>query len=211
MAKQSYYKNLIKESKGDSYRTWSMIGELIHYKNKKCASKIPATIEINDKMLKTKSVDFHNELCKYYANVGANMNKNLNSKDSKLIVHAKCCSQSFVFHEITLKEINNCIDNLKHRSASGLDGINPKFIKISKVYLVCLAPFLVIFFNKCIAQSVFPKNFKTAVVTPIPKTTRSRLMNNFRPISLLPIFSKTFEKIIAKKMIKFMKKNNYFN
>ena len=72
MAKQSYYKNLFKESEGDSYRTWSIIGELIDYKNKKCASKISCTIEVNDKMLKTKSVDFLNELCKYFANVGAN-------------------------------------------------------------------------------------------------------------------------------------------
>ena len=196
LAKQSYYKNLFKESEGDSYRTWSIIGELIDYKNKKCASKIPCTIEVNDKMLKTKSVDFLNELCKYFANVGANMNKNLNSIDSKLTIHAKCCSQSFVFHEITVEEINSCINNLKNRSAPGLDGINPKFIKMSKV---CLAPFLATFFNKCIAQSVFPENFKTAIVTPIPKTTTPRSMNDFRPISLLPILSKIFEKIIAKK------------
>ena len=33
-------------------------------------------------------------------------------------------------------------------------------------------------------------------------------MNDFRPISLLPILSKIFEKIIAKKMMKFMNKNN---
>ena len=205
LAKQSYYKNLFKESEGDSYRTWSIIGELIDYKNKKCASKIPCTIEVNDKMLETKSVDFLNELCKYFANVGANMNKNFNSIDSKLTINAKCCSQSFVFHEITVEEINSCINNLKNRSAAGLDGINPKFIKMSKV---CLAPFLATFFNKCIAQSVFPENFKTAVVTPIPKTTTPRSMNDFRPISLLPILSKIFEKIIAKKMMKFMNKNN---
>ena len=58
MAKQSYCKNLIKENEGDSYRTWPIIGELIDYKNRKCVSKIPATIEVNDKMLKTNSVDF---------------------------------------------------------------------------------------------------------------------------------------------------------
>ena len=56
LAKQSYYKNSIKENEDDSYRIWSII-ELIDCKNKKCASKIPASIEDNDKMLKTKSVD----------------------------------------------------------------------------------------------------------------------------------------------------------
>ena len=165
-------------------------------KNRKCASKIPATIEVNDKMLKIKSVDFLNELCKYFANVGANMNKNLNSNDSKLTVHAKCCSQSFVLHEITVEEIYCCINNLKNCSAPGLNGINPKFIKMSKV---CLAPLPATFFHNCIAQSVFPKNFKTAVVTPIFKTTTSRSMNDLCPISLLLIFSKIFKKVIAKK------------
>ena len=104
-------------------------------------------------MLKTKSVEFLNKLCKYFANVGANMNKNLNSIDSKLIIHAKCCSQSFVFHEMTVEEINSCINNLKNRSALGLNGINPKFIKMSKV---CLTPFLATFLQvhcaKCFSQ-----------------------------------------------------------
>ena len=81
-------------------------------KIKKCVSKKPVTIEVNDKILKTKSADFLNELCKYFANVGANMNKNLNSNDSKLTIRAKCCNQGFVFYEITVKEINNCINNL---------------------------------------------------------------------------------------------------
>ena len=206
MAKQSYYENLFKESESNPYRTWS-IGELIDYKNKKCASKIPATIEINDKMLKTKSVDFLNELCKYFAKVGTNMNKNLNSNDSKLTIHLKCCSQSLVFHEITVEEINSFINNLKNRSATGLHEINPKFIKMSKV---CLAPFLATSFNKCIAHSVFPEKFKTAAVTLIPKTIPARSINDFRPISLLLTLSKIFEKIIAKKMMKFMNKNNIF-
>ena len=108
------------------------------------------------------------------------MNKNLNSNDSKLTIHTKCCSQSFVFYEITVEEINSSIHYLKNRSAPGLDGINQKFIKISKV---CLASLIATFFYKCIAQSVFPKNLKTAVVTSIRKTTTPRSMNDFRPIS----------------------------
>ena len=86
-----------------------------------------------------------------------------------------------MFRETTVKEINSCINNLKNRSASGLNGINPKFIKILKV---CLSSFLATFFNKCIAQSVFPKNSKTAVFTSIPKTTTLRSMNDILPFHL---------------------------
>ena len=128
-------------------------------------------------MLKTKSADFLNEFCKYFANIGAKVNKNLNSYDSKLTIglHAKCCCQSFIFYEIIVKEINGCINSFQNGSAPGLDEINPKFIKMSKVYL---APFLVTFFNKCIAQSVFLENFKTIVVTPILKSATPKSLNN---------------------------------
>ena len=112
LAKQSSYKNLIKESESDSYRTWSKIEKLIDYKNKKCALKIPAAIEFNDKMLKLNLQIFVLSYVNISQNVGANMNKNLISNDSKLTIHAKCCSQNFVFHEITFKKINSCINNL---------------------------------------------------------------------------------------------------
>ena len=126
------------------------------------------------------------------------MNRNLNSNDSKLTVHAKFCNQSFMFREITVEEINSCIIHLKNRFAPRLDGINVKFIEMSKVVLASL---LATFFNKCIAQSVFPKKFRTAVVTPIPKTTTLKSINYFRPISLLPIsyFQKYLKKLLRKK------------
>ena len=81
------------------------------------------------------------------------MNNNLNSNDSKLTIHPKCCSQSFVFHEITVEEINSCIMN---RSVFGLDGVNPKFIKMSKVYL---APFLATFFKQVHRTKCFSQKF----------------------------------------------------
>ena len=193
MAKRSYYENLFKVNENDSYRTWSIRREFIDYKNKKCASKIPATIEVNYKMLKTKSVDFLDELSKYFANVGANMYKNFSSNHSKLTIHVKCCSKSFMFHEVTVGEINSCINNLKNRSTPELNGINSKFIKMSEVYF---ATFLATFFNKCIAQSVFPKNFKTAVITPIPKTTTRKSMNDFRLISLCLYVQKYSKKLL---------------
>ena len=86
-------------------------------------SNILATIEVNNEMFKTNSVSFFNELCKYFLNAGANTNKNLNSNDSKLTIHAKRCNQSFMFYEITVKEINFCINNLKNVSACGIDGL----------------------------------------------------------------------------------------
>ena len=63
-------------------------------------------------------------------------------------------------------------------------------------------------FNNCTDQNIFPENFKLAIVTPILKTSSPKSMKDFRPISLLPIFSKIFEKIIAERMMSFIDKNS---
>ena len=205
LTKRCYYENLIKENQGNSYRTWSIIGELIDYKSKKKNSKIPTTMDIEGHTYNTSSEAFLNKLCEYFANVGATITDAKSLNNLALTIHSKRCCQSFVLHEISEEGVNTCINNIKSQSAPGLDGISPKFIKLSKVVLT---PFLTKLFNKCISQKSFPDSFKTAAIIPIPKSSSPNSMNDFRPISLLPIFSKIFEKIIAEKMTKFINKNN---
>ena len=90
---------------------------------------------------------------------------------------------------------------MRSQSAPGLDGNSPKFIKLSKVVLT---PFLKKLFINCISQKSFPDSFKTAAIILIPTISSPNSMNDFRPISLLPVFSKIFEKIIAETVMKFI-------
>ena len=129
---------------------------------------------------------------------------NTDKLDSKLVIHSKSCVQSFVFYEITEEEVTRYISTLKTHASPGLDGISPKFVKMAKVVI---APILANLFNKCINQEIFPEIFKSAIVISIPKISSPKTINDFRPISLLPIFSKIFEKIIADRMMSFIKKN----
>ena len=45
---------------------------------------------------------------------------------------------------------------------------------------------------------------KMADVIPIPKTNEKNIMKNYRPVSLLPIISKLFEKIMFKQISTFV-------
>ena len=128
---------------------------------------------------------------------------NTDKLDSKLVIHSKSCVQSFVFHEITEEEVTRYISTMKIHTSPGLDGISSKFVKMAKVVI---APILANLFNKCINQEIFPEAFKSAIVIPIPKISSAKTMNDFRPISLLPIFSKIFEKIIEDRIMSFIKK-----
>ena len=165
-------------------------------------------LKLKKKLYETNSSAFLNELCECFANIGANMCKNLLNSvkaDLKLVIHSKSCIQSFVFHEITKEEVTRHINAMKTHTAPGLDGISSKFIDLTKLIV---APFLVQLFYNCIDQNIFPENIKLAIVTPIPKTSSPKSMNDFRPISLLPIFSKIFEKIIAERVMSFIDKNS---
>jgi hypothetical protein len=59
-----------------------------------------------------------------------------------------------------------------------------------------LSPVLTILFNRSLQEGVFASSLKMANVTPIPKSERPLSASQFRPISILPILSKVFEKII---------------
>ena len=86
-----------------------------------------------------------------------------------------------------------------------MDGISPKFVKMARV---ALAPILTKLYNKCLQQECFPDEFKVGEVIPIPKTFALKELGEFRPISLLNLFSKVFEKVLKTKIMDFIGKYN---
>ena len=134
------------------------------------------------------------------------MSKNLpHTNSSSFKIHHKTCMKSFIFQDIFKEEVSDAIASIKSSSAPGIDEITPKFVKIAKGIL---SPILAKLFTKCIHQETFPSDFKVGYVIPIPKTSSPKSLDEFRPISLLSVFSKLFEKILKIKMLKFNSKNN---
>ena len=62
--------------------------------------------------------------------------------------------------------------------------------------------------NLSFKTGIFPDLCKVAKVSPIFKSGDQNLCENYRPISLLPIYSKIFEKVISSRMYSFLTKNN---
>ena len=132
---------------------------------------------IRDEKVKSDSKKFLDIACAYFANVGASMSKKLPfSTSSPFKIHHKSCVQLFLCQKITVEEINFCIDNLKSNSSPGIDELRPKFIKLAKCIL---SPHLVILFNKCIKQEMFPDDFKLAYVISYQKLRFLNLLMTF--------------------------------
>ena len=90
-------------------------------------------------------------------------------------------------------EIISLIRNLNINKASGADGISGQMLRLCD-YSVVLH--LKIIFENIVSSSVYLDMWKLANVTPIFKKGDKQSIKNYRPISLLPICGKMFEKII---------------
>ena len=95
-------------------------------------------------------------------------------------------------------EVRRKILLLKIRAAPGEDRITPLMLRhLSKRALT----FLTQIFNHLLRMGYYPYSWKRAIVIPIPKTNKPPMdPNSYRPISLLSIVGKLFERIIASRL-----------
>ena len=70
-----------------------------------------------------------------------------------------------------------------------------------------IAKIIAVLFNKSLNQGIFPSVLKFAKVVPIHKDDSLFEVSNYRPISLLPTFSKIFEKLMYSRLIDFINKH----
>ena len=70
-----------------------------------------------------------------------------------------------------------------------------------KLSLHAISPILAEIFNYSIMTSTFPDRWKLAAVVPIFKKGEVNNISNYRPIALLPVLSKVFEKVSAKQLL----------
>ena len=109
---------------------------------------------------------------------------------------------------ISDERILNIIRSLNPNKAHGWDDISVRMIKICDDAL--LLPLRLIF-ESCMTQGVFPEVWKQANVVPIHKKNSKSLKNNYRPISLLPIFGKILEKLIFDSLYHHQNTNGLLN
>ena len=96
------------------------------------------------------------------------------------------------------------IDNMQNKSAP----INTYSARIIKAVKHIISPVLSHIINKSLQQGHFPSCLKLARVIPLHKGGRKDDTNNYRPISILPIFSKIFERVVYNQLYGFLEKYN---
>ena len=83
--------------------------------------------------------------------------------------------------------------------------ISPKMMHDAKYFL---SDALCSLFNKSVTEHCFPDNLKYAKVLPIHEGKSKLECGNYRPISLLPLFSKILERLMYNRLLSFITKHN---
>lgn len=112
----------------------------------------------------------------------------------------KLNDSNFEFACVEDIDVLNVIKSIKSK-ATGIDGINIKTITLCVPFLL---PFITHIINHCIKNSIFPSMWKKAQVIPLAKNLNPTSLNEVRPISILPTFSKIFEKILDRQLQEFL-------
>ena len=108
---------------------------------------------------------------------------------------------TFSFSTVEKVDVIREIKNLSKKKAIQDDDIP---VKILKENVNFFAECICIFYNYAITTSNFPSFLKIANVTPILKKGSKSKKENFRSVSILPVLSKIFEKLIGKQLSTFM-------
>lgn len=130
---------------------------------------------------------------------------NFNSKQSSESIHLPHgCHQLPRFNSISFRssEIKYLLSNLDEFGGTDPNGLFPLFLKRLAPRL---SPKLAVVFRILIRRGTFPECWRLGNITPVPKgVSSSPSPNDYRPISITPILSKIFERLLVKRLFVFL-------
>ena len=201
-AKTEYYQKKICEHYDNSRKLWRTLNTLIG----KCNDKTSISDSFIINGVSCSDPDkISNEFCRYFANVGKSLASKIPSQNISANSYITSDIQNSLFLAPTDKiELIDIITHLKNKTSTGCDSISNVLVK--EIQGQIIEPLLIII-NKSLETGSFPTQMKTAKVIPVYKSKEKVHFSNYRPISLLPTMSKILEKVVYKRLYKFLIEN----
>ena len=136
-----------------------------------------------------------------YVNIGETLSWCIANVDKPPTEHiGEGLSQTSFLKTVVAQEVDEIINNLTD-GAPGSDGIKSLILKITRQNIVSPPCYLCdIYFT----EGVFPDEIKFVNVLPLFKTGDPLLFKTFRPVCLLCVLSKVFEKVMYSRLLSFL-------
>ena len=167
-------------------------------------AKQNVTMLVDDNGTYTDNADISNCFNRFFCNISLNLASKF--PDGLLISNPyPDFNQQFHFKSIHVKFTLQELQILKASKATGLDNINARLLKDA---CDIIAQPLTTIMNKSLETSIVPTTWKQARVCPIYKTDSPLSPSNYRPISIIPVCMKIFERAVQKQLAAYLKKHS---
>jgi hypothetical protein len=201
--KINYFAIMIEQNKSNIKQTWSVLKKAMGNNNNK--SSIAQTFNINNTNV-TDKTEIAEAFNNYFSKIGETTSQSVpKSKKNYVDFLKNPLTNSMFLEPIDTSHVIEAANKLKPKFSTGHDDISTKLLK--ETIHIIKSPITHII-NKSFNTGIFPEKLKIAKVIPIYKTSNKNELKNYRPISLLPAFSKLFENIIYNKVVSFLDSNN---
>ena len=192
---KAYYTSKIESTEGDPKKLWTVL------KNLTKTTKSVETVE-PENMTQEKANNYN----KFFATIGIKIQEKLNIKAySYKIINAL---RNFKFKQETEDTISKLIDRIRPDVATGTDELNITFIKDTKEVIIAPLTKLV---NLSYELSQFPEAMKKTRIKALHKKDDKEEISNYRPISILPVLSKVFERAATNQIVTYLEENKIIN
>jgi hypothetical protein len=179
------------------------LNEIIN--RKKHTNKLITSFVSNDKEISSPN-EVAKHFCKYFTNIGINLAKDTpNYTVSHHSYLSGNCVNSMSLELTTEEEIVEIINSLRSGTAAGYDNIPISALKNS---VSVISEPIAHIINLSISSGIVPDLMKIAHVILFFKSGDHKHFQNYRPVSVLPIFSKLLERVVFKRITNYIDKSS---
>ena len=186
--------------------TWKTLKDVIG-KTKINENRLPKKIALENKEItyqKTVAEKFN----EFYVNVGSNLPSKILRINNDYKSYLPDITTLFDEQDLTEQELEVAVASLKPSKSPGFDSIHVNVIKAS--YEELKRPLFYIF-DQSLKSGIFTDKLKIAKVFPIYKSGKKYVLSNYRPISVLPCFSKILERAMYIRLYDYLNENEILN
>jgi len=205
-AKKNYFHEKFTQYRNDIKKTWMTIKTVINKTRNK--TTIPNFFLIDNNRVSDKHivVDKFNH---FFTDIGKTLASKITPPPNLSFTDYLCDPSrvNFQFRHISANETLNIINKLQPKSTIGPDRLSSALLKQIKNEISQPLTFII---NLSIDSGIFPNKLKLAKVIPIYKKESENLLENYRPISILPTISKVFEKALFNQIHQHFKDNQLY-
>ncbi|XP_044764413.1 uncharacterized protein LOC123320977 [Coccinella septempunctata] len=199
-AKFSYYSHRVRSAEGDIKKTWRFINEVTN--SNSVTRAIPDRIVV-DGVETDDRKQIADGMNKYFDSVGHKLASSILGPSSESGFKHMSWPGSIYVEPTSIEELTGLIYSLKKVESSGCDLITGS---LAKDMAPLIAQPFVELVNACFQVGSVPSCFKTALITPVHKGGDRSDPGNYRPLSVITVFAKIFEKVIFIRLTKYLDK-----